>query len=151
MWLDGVVNAAHKCRLTKRNRQKHLPSFYSSETGHHLNKMRTAIRSNFQPHKISRLEVETSTPIDMDKTILLNNTNSFSANEAFAMFKKSITCNSFPRAKSSLLESATTDEAKSNVFNNFSHLFHEPDVSTVFHVQEKPDIKLDITAFIKNI
>ena len=103
----------------KRQKRLQLPFFYSSQTVHQINKLRSAERRSAPTTVLQQLSSDLATLIEMDKTVVLRNLTTYTTHDAFTLLRKLNNNASYPPTMKYGSLSANDTLAKATLFNRF--------------------------------
>ena len=142
-WFQALGHAIQLSLPRKRKTRRQLPFFYSSQTVHQINKLRTAERRSASPTVLIKLSSDLETLIEMDKTVLLRNLSTYSTNDVFALLRKLNNNASYPSTMKYGSLSANNTLAKADLFNRFfCSVYIKSIEETVLPEAENPSIFL---------
>ena len=147
-WFQLLDNAMQLSLPRKRQKRLQLPFFYSSQTVHQINKLRSAERRSAPTPVLQKLSSDLATLIEMDKTVLLRNLTTYTTHDAFALLRKLNNNASYPSTMTYGSLSANNALAKADLFNRFfCSVYIETNEETVLPQADNPSIFLSDLCF----
>ena len=141
LWHRTIFDACVQSCSLKTSRRMQFPYYYSSYTIHLLNKLRTAVKNNYNLEYISKLREDANQSIELDKTLLID---SFSPHSTRTCFKylRSFSSNLLPNQMHWQNLSANSSKTIANLFNSFFCSIYGTSLSTSLPIPQNPEIFL---------
>ena len=147
-WFQLLDHAMQLSLPRKRQKRLQLPFFYSSQTVHQINKLRSAERRSAPTAILQKLSSDIATLIEMDKTVILRNFTTYITHDAFALLRKLNNNASYPSTMTYGSLSVNNTLAKADLFNRFfCSVYIESNEETVLPQADNPSIFLSDLCF----
>ena len=118
LWHRTIFDACVQSCSLKTSRRMQFPYYYSSYTIHLLNKLRTAVKNNYNFEYISKLREDANQSIELDKTLLIDSLSPHSTRTCFK-YLRSFSSNLLPNQMHWQNLSANSSKTIANLFNSF--------------------------------
>ena len=141
LWHRTIFDACVQSCSLKTSRRMQFPYYYSSYTIHLLNKLRTAVKNNYNLEYISKLREDANQSIELDKTLLIDSLYPHSTRTCFK-YLRSFSSNLLPNQMHWQNLSANSSKTIANLFNSFFCSIYGTSLSTSLPIPQNPEIFL---------